>query len=50
MDIIFIDAPSTIVLSAGTYQRTAVYTPVHSSQKEPMTSNAGNGPPPRLHY
>jgi hypothetical protein len=47
MNIIFIDAPSTIVLSAGTYQGTAVYAPVHPSQKQPMTSN---GPPAAAVY
>ena len=47
MVIILVDAPSTIVLSADTYQGTAVYAPVHPSQKEPMTSN---GPPAAAVY
>jgi len=47
MNIRLIDAPIMIVLSAGTYHGTAVYAPVHPSQKEPMTSN---GPPAAAVY
>jgi len=38
MNMKLIDAPITIVLSAGTYQGTALYAPVHPSQKQPTTS------------
>jgi hypothetical protein len=46
-NIMFIDAPSGIVLSAGTYQGTDGYAPVHPSQKAPITSN---GPPTAAVY
>lgn len=42
MYIRVIEAPSPIVLSAGTYHHTVLYAPVHPSQRQLMTSN---GPP-----